>query len=150
MPPCVTCELVKRRDDGDAPLWDRIRRTANWDVVHAFGTAIEGHLVLVVRRHITSVADMTADEAAELGPLIREASRSVQAVIGCDKTYVAQFAEHPDHPHVHVHVIPRARDLAPEHRGPRVFSLLGVSDDAAVPEAQMTQLAQRLDAELAL
>ena len=75
---CRTCELVKRRDDGEAPPWDRIRRTPNWDVVHAFGTSVEGWIVLVVRRHITAVADMTADEAAELGPLVKEVSRAVQ------------------------------------------------------------------------
>src|SRR5947199_10036152 len=104
---CATCDLVERRDRGDAPSWDRIRRTPSWDIVHAFGTSVEAHVVLVARRHITAVADMNPNEAAELGPLIQEVSRSVQAVVDCDKTYVAQFAEHPDHPHVHVHVIPR-------------------------------------------
>src|ERR671938_89183 len=131
----MTCELVKRRDADEAPPWDRIRRTPNWDVVHAFNTSVEGWLVLVVRRHITSVADMTDEEAAELGPLIRNVSRAVQRVVNSDKTYVAQFAEHPQHPHVHVHVIPRAPDLPDERRGPRVFSLLGVADDNCVPEA---------------
>ena len=104
--------------------------------------------MLVVRRHIVAVADMTAEEAAELGPLIQEVSRAVQVVSDCDKTYVAQFAEHPDHPHVHVHLIPRARDLAPEHRGPRIFGRLGVSESEAVSDARMTEIARRLDAEL--
>ena len=147
MSECRTCELVKRRDEDDAPPWDRIRRTPNWDIVHAFGTSISS-IVLVVRRHITAVADMTAGEAAELGPLVKEVSRAVQEVIDCDKTYVVQFAEHPDHPHVHVHVIPRARDLPHEHRGPGVFSLLGVPEDVAVSERRMNEIAQRLDAEL--
>ena len=148
MSECRTCDLVKRRDEGGAPPWDRIRRTPNWDIVHAFGTSIEGWVVLVVRRHITAVADMTADEAAELGPLVKEVSRAVQAVVDCDKTYVVQFAEHQDHPHVHVHVIPRARDLSHDHRGPGVFSLLGVSEDVAVSDARMNEIAQRLDAHL--
>ena len=51
--------LVARRDAGEAPLWDVIVRTPGWDVVHAFGTAIEGWVVLVVRRHIIAVADLT-------------------------------------------------------------------------------------------
>jgi len=148
VPDCVTCELVRRRDEGDAPLWDRIRRTPSWDIVHAYGTAIEGWIVLVVRRHMTSVAEMTDGEAAELGPLIKEVSRSVQEVVDCDKTYVVQFAEHRDHPHVHVHVIPRARDLPHEHQGPRIFSLLGVPNDASVPEARMDEIAERLSSEL--
>lgn len=139
---------MKRRDLGDAPPWDQIRRTASWDIVHAFGTSIEGWIVLVVRRHITAVADMTDDEAAELGPLVREVSRALHQVVGCDKTYVVQFAEHRDHPHVHVHVIPRARDLPHEHQGPRVFNLLGVPDDIAVSDDRMNDIARQLDAEL--
>lgn len=148
MPVCVTCELVSRRDAGGAPTWDLIRRTPSWDIVHAFGTAIEGWLVLVTRRHITAVANMNDDEAAELGPLIKEVSRAVQQVVGCDKTYIVQFAEHAQHPHVHVHVIPRRGDLPHEHQGPRVFSLLGVPDDECVPESRMNQIASQLQGEL--
>ena len=96
MSTCVTCGLTARRDRGEAPLWDSIRRTPSWDVVHAFGTSVEGWLVLVARRHITSVADMSDDEAETLGRLIREVSRSIQVVLGCDKTYVVQFAEHQE------------------------------------------------------
>lgn len=80
---CVTCELVERRDHNESPLWDSIRRTPSWDIVHAFGTTIEGWLVLVVRRHITSVADMSDEEATTLGPLIREVSRCLQLVLDC-------------------------------------------------------------------
>jgi diadenosine tetraphosphate (Ap4A) HIT family hydrolase len=124
-------------------------RTPHWDVVHAFGVSLEGWLVLVVRRHITSVADLTDDEGAELGPLIKRVSAAVQEVVDCDKTYVVQFAEHRDHPHVHVHVIPRPRDLPHEHQGPRVFALSGVSDDAAVPEARMDEIAAQIRERLA-
>jgi len=95
-----------------------------------------------------AVADMTADEAAELGTLVKEVSRAVQEVADCDKTYVVQFAGHQDHPHVHVHVIPRARDLQHEHQGARVVSLLGVPEDAAVPDERMNEIAQRLDGQL--
>lgn len=149
MSACVTCQLVDRRDAGEAPRWDAIHRTAGWDVVHAFGTAVEGWLVLVVRRHLTSVASLSDDEAAELGPLIRDVSRAVQEVVGCDKTYVVQFAEHRQHPHVHVHIIPRARDLPDEQQGPRVFSLLGVPEGEAVTDVRMDEIAAQVAAELA-
>jgi diadenosine tetraphosphate (Ap4A) HIT family hydrolase len=140
---------VARRDAGEAPWWDRILRTDHWDVAHAFGTALEGWLVLVVRRHLTAVADLNDAEAAELGPLVKRVSAALREVIGCDKTYVVQFAEHPQHPHVHVHVIPRSRDLPDERQGPRVFSLLGVPDDRAVPEARMDEIAADIAMRLA-
>lgn len=145
---CVTCELVSRRDRNEAPPWDRIARAEHWDVVHAFGTSLEGWLVLVVRRHITSVAELTDDEANELGFLVRDVSAAVQTAVDCDKTYVVQFAEHPQHPHVHVHVIPRPRDLPNDSQGPRIFGFLGVDADEAVPEARMNEVAERVASEL--
>jgi diadenosine tetraphosphate (Ap4A) HIT family hydrolase len=85
--------LVARRDAGHAPPWDLIVRTPNWDIVHADGTSVEGWTVLVARRHLTAVADLTDAEAAELGPLIKHVSRALHETVGCVKTYVVQFAE---------------------------------------------------------
>ncbi|MDX2136516.1 MAG: hypothetical protein SF123_00350 [Chloroflexota bacterium] len=39
---------------------------------------------------------------------------ALRTTTGCAKTYVAQFAEHLDHPHVHFHIIMRA-DIAIIH-----------------------------------
>ena len=86
---CHTCALVARRDAGAAPAWDSILRTAGWDVVHAFGTSVEGWMVLVARRHIAAVADLTDAEALELGPLVKSVSAALHAVAGCEKTYAA-------------------------------------------------------------
>ena len=137
----MTCELVSRRDAGAAPLWDRILRTPNWDVVHAFGTSVEGWLVIVARRHVESVSELTDDEAVGLGTLIRNVSAALHEVVGCAKTYVAQYAEHPEHAHVHFHVIPRAADLPAEGRGPGIFRSLGVPDEDAVPESRRDEIA---------
>jgi diadenosine tetraphosphate (Ap4A) HIT family hydrolase len=145
---CKTCERVRRRDVGRSPPWDAIYRSVRWDVVHADRTTVEGWTVLVVRRHITAVADLTDGEAFELGRLIRDVSLGIQAIVHCNKTYVAQFAEHPQHPHVHVHLIPRCPSL-PEHlQGPEVFRLIGVPQDASVPEGAMNEFAMRLRGQL--
>jgi diadenosine tetraphosphate (Ap4A) HIT family hydrolase len=142
MSDCHTCELVERRDAGEAPPWDAIVRYRNWDVVHAFGTSLDGWLVLVVRRHVAAVADLTDDEAAELGPLVKAVSVALAAAVGCEKTYVVQFAEAERHRHVHVHVIPRQPDQAPELKGPRIFNCLGVPEDEAVPVERMDEVAR--------
>lgn len=147
---CLTCDWTARRDAGDAPPWDSIARTPGWDVVHATGTAVEGWLVLVARRHVAAVADLTDGEAAELGPLLTGVSRALHDVTGCQKTYVVQFAEHPRHRHVHVHLIPRAHDLPDDQRGPGIFSRLGVADDEVVPEARRDEIAVGVRARLVL
>jgi len=141
---CRTCELLERRDRGDAPDWDAIVRTEAWDVVHCDSTSLLGWIVLVVRRHVAAVADLTEGEAAALGPLVRTVSRALHDLCGCEKTYIVQFAEHPDHRHVHVHVIPRSPDLEDERQGPRVFTFLGVPETERVSEDDMNALAASL------
>ena len=145
---CKTCELAARRRLGKAPLWDRIYETELWDLAHAFDTALPGWLVLVPRRHIESLDELTDPEAAELGPLIRRVSLALKNVIGCVKTYAVQFAEHEDHPHVHFHIVPRMADQPADRRGPRVFAYLGVSSEESVSEEEMNEIGAKIRDEL--
>ena len=98
--------------------------------------------MIVARRHVASIAELNDEAAAELGPLIRDLSRALTVALGCEKTYVAQFAEHPLHRHVHVHVIPRAVDHPLELIGPHVFGAMGVDDEQAVTAARMDIVAR--------
>lgn len=147
---CETCRLTKKRDSGEAPLWDCIVRTNYFDVVHAFNTSLLGWVVLVVRRHIESVDEFTEDEARELGTLIRHVSAALKAILGCSKTYIMQFAEKPGHHHVHFHVVPRMEDMPDEHTGIQVFNYLGVSDGTRVPESEMNHFALKLKKRLTI
>jgi diadenosine tetraphosphate (Ap4A) HIT family hydrolase len=138
---CYTCELAARRHAGQAPLWDDIYHTEYWDVVHSYNTALPGWLVLVARRHIEALDEMTEAEAVELGQLIRRVSLALKAVTGCLKTYVVQFAEAAEHPHVHVHIIPRMADQPEDRRGPQIFAYLGVTDAERVAEDRLNDIA---------
>jgi diadenosine tetraphosphate (Ap4A) HIT family hydrolase len=119
---CKSCEIISRRNQGAAPLWDYIHPTSLWDVAHCYETSLPGWLVLIVRRHIASLDELTIPEALELGQLIRNTSSAIKAVTGCLKTYVLQFAESPDHPHVHFHVIPRMADLPENYRSTQIIN----------------------------
>ena len=144
MAECHTCELTARRDKGEAPLWDNIFRTQYWDLVHSYNTSLPGWLVLVARRHLAAVDEMSAAEAAELGVLLQQVSASLKQVTGCQKTYVMQFAEHPQHPHVHFHVVPRLNEQPETHRGPRVMKYLQVTEDEYVTEDVMNALSEQI------
>ena len=141
MADCMTCALVARRDAGEAPPWDAIYRGAAWDVVHSYNTSLPGWLVLVARRHIAALDELTDEEAVELGLLIRRASVALKAVTGCAKTYVIQFAEAAEHPHVHFHVVPRMADMPDDRRSLGVFGYLGVPEAERVPEEAMNAVA---------
>jgi diadenosine tetraphosphate (Ap4A) HIT family hydrolase len=140
-PDCLSCRNNARRD---LPPRERVHEGPRWRVAHAFGTSLPGWLVVLPRRHVTALDELTAEEAADLGPLLRAVTAALRDVTGCSKTYVALFAEAEGHQHVHFHVIPRQPDLDPDLRGPRVFGLLGADPASEVPEPVRDQIAAEL------
>jgi diadenosine tetraphosphate (Ap4A) HIT family hydrolase len=144
---CVSCANNAR---ADLPARERIYLGPRWRVAHAFGTSLPGWLVLVPRRHTVALDDLTADEAADLGPLLKAVSSALRDVVRCRKTYVALFAEAEGFQHIHFHIIPRQPGLEADLRGPRVFGLLGGDPASYVPEAVMVDIADRLSQALHL
>jgi diadenosine tetraphosphate (Ap4A) HIT family hydrolase len=135
---CVSCRLAAQ---GSAlPIRERIYADGLWRVAHAFNGALPGWLVLLPQRHVTSLEELTADEAALLGPLLRRLSIALHAVVGCEKTYVMQFAEAEGFSHVHFHVVPRMAGWPREHKGPRVFHFLDQDETAWMATDEMDRI----------
>lgn len=143
---CCTCHNNDQIDT--LPPRERVAADDHWRVAHAFDTALAGWLVLVPRRHVASIADLTDTEAASLGTWQVRLSRALRTVTGCSKTYVAQFAEKEGFAHVHFHVVPRMPDLSGDHRGPGIFAYLAAPEDQRISEQQQDELATALRAQL--
>ena len=62
-------------------------------------------------RHMTTIDQLTVDEAAELGPLRRALTAALRGVLGCSKAYVALFAEAEGFAYVPCHVGPGRKAL---------------------------------------
>ena len=147
---CKSCQLIRRRDKGEAPHWDSIYRSERWDLAHAYNTSYLGWLVLIARRHIEALDELTPAEATELGALLRDVSLTLKQQTGCHKTYIMQFAESKEHPHVHFHIVPRMPDQALEDLAYRVMRRLGVPLSERCDEAEMNRLALALRKRLEL
>lgn len=143
---CYTC--AQEAKAGTLPPREFIAADDHWRVAHAFGTGLEGWLVLIPRRHVTSISELNDAEARSLGTWQVRLSRALHQVLGCQKTYVAQFAEAEGYAHVHFHVMPRQPDLPRELRGPGIFQLL-TPDHAPVSEQRMNEIARELHGRLA-
>lgn len=130
------------------PPRERIASDDHWRVAHATGTSLPGWLVLLPRRHITAVHDLTDAEAATLGTWQVRLSRALRDVTGCDKTYVVQFAEAEGFSHVHFHIVPRMAELPQEQRGPGVFAWLRAPEPEHVTAEQADRMALALRARL--
>ena len=115
-----------------------------WRGAHSFNSALLGWLVVVPRRHIESIHELSDDESVELGRLLRQASRALVDVLGCQKTYVMMFAEAPGFNHVHFHVVPRAHGLDTDHRGSGIFEYLKHPESEWIAVAEQDELALSL------
>lgn len=139
---CFPCDQQALGDD--APLSERIAGDAHWRVVHAFGVSLPGWLVLLPRRHVLTMAELTDVEAAWLGCWQVRLSRALHDVTGCTKTYVMQFAEAEGFGHVHVHVVPRMPNQDTAHRGPGVFALMPADAALHLSQADRDAVSARL------
>jgi diadenosine tetraphosphate (Ap4A) HIT family hydrolase len=93
-------------------------------VDHAYPTALSGWMVIVPRRHCVALHELTREEFEELGRLQYDCVQALYRYFNCQKEYLMQFAEAAGFGHVHIHVVPRAADLAPEFKGPSIMQLL--------------------------
>lgn len=144
----TSCYPCDREDEFDRlPPRERIAFDDLWLVAHATGSALLGWLVLVPRRHVMELADLTDAEAATLGRWQVRAARALTNELGTPKVYVAEFGEAPGF-HLHFHVVPRPHDLDVGLRGPAVFSLLGRDEGDDVSSSERDHLARRLAARL--
>ncbi|GAA3389625.1 HIT family protein [Cryptosporangium minutisporangium] len=144
----MECYPCRKNDEFDQlPPRERIAADAWWRVAHGFNSALPGWLILVPRRHVTSIAELTDAEASASGLWQVRLSRALAEVTGCAKTYVMQFAEKEGFAHVHFHVVPRLPDLAADRRGPGVFRYL--DDDQRLSDAERDTIAADLRAALA-
>ena len=139
---CYTCGTEAR--GGEKPPRERIHVGGGWRVAHAFGSALPGWLVVVPRRHVTRLSELTSEESLELGPILRAASGALEDILGCEKTYAALFAEAEGFAHLHFHLVPRMPDFEPADVGPGVFHFLDEPEDDQISTDEADRLAEEL------
>ncbi|MGI9041512.1 MAG: HIT family protein [Gemmatimonadales bacterium] len=85
-----------------------------WHVSHHTGPQTEpGELIVKVRRHCESLAELTATEAATLGPILRAAVTAIERVVRPERVYTASYGERLRH--VHFFLLPRTASLPAGH-----------------------------------
>ena len=98
---CTACQL----SSGELALpGGRIFRTRWWLVEHCIGPLGLGTLIVKPERHVTSVADLSEDEAAELGPLLRRATQVARQLVEADQVYNCLWSHAGGEP-VHIHYV---------------------------------------------
>ena len=138
---CPFCAV----DVSTAPPRERAHLTAHWRIT-AHRSALAGWMLLIPRRHIESLSELTVDEAGELGTLLRQSAAVQESEFGALKTYVMQFAEGVKH--AHFSLVPRRADLPPDRVGAAVSAYN--AKDEPLSEDHRDALAERMEAAWAL
>jgi diadenosine tetraphosphate (Ap4A) HIT family hydrolase len=141
MSDCLPCSN-NSLEPSELPPRERVYDDGFWRVAHAFNSALPGWMVVIARRHITSLAETTPEEAAALGPLLRGLSQALAQVVQAQKCYVLFFAEAEGFGHVHIHVVPRHVDVPADRRGAQVFGYLSQPQDQWITSEEMDRIAR--------
>jgi diadenosine tetraphosphate (Ap4A) HIT family hydrolase len=89
-------------------------RDAWWEVAHHPGPWTDpGELIVKLRRHAESLAELSPEESAALGPVLRAAVSAVERVVRPERVYVASYGERVRH--LHFFLLPRTTHLPAGH-----------------------------------
>lgn len=113
MSSCTACDLA----NGKARLpGGRLHETTHWLVEHCVGPLGLGTLIVKPRRHVTTVAGLTDEEASELGPLLRIASAVAGELVHAEQVYNCLWSHAGGAPvHIHYVVQPVTAELMERH-----------------------------------
>ena len=140
---CYTCRMNAILP-ADLPPRECVLDDGRWRVAHAIGSGLLGWMVIVPHRHMTSLSEMTPDEADALGPLMQRLSTALEVVTGAMKCYVVFLAEAPGFQHVHLHVIPRLVDAPPERVGIGAMQYLAEPNSEWVSHDEMDSISTKI------
>jgi diadenosine tetraphosphate (Ap4A) HIT family hydrolase len=139
---CVACELADRRRPLPGGL---IFRTDHWLVEHCVGSLGVGTLIVKPKRHVTAVADLTFDAAAELGPLLHKASEIASRLVDAVQTYNCLWSHAgglPGHIHYVVQPVTTAQMSEFEAHG-AAFQVAILAREETPSEAEVERVAER-------
>jgi|SRR5580658_2263030 diadenosine tetraphosphate (Ap4A) HIT family hydrolase len=98
---CLACDL----SSGRLPLpGGLIHRTTHWLVEPSVGSLGLGTLIVKPERHVTAVADLSRDEAVELGPLLRLTSDVAGRLTDAEHVYNCLWS-HAGGSRGHIHYV---------------------------------------------
>ena len=143
---CLTCLSLcgeKRISPGPS-----IHEGTHWIIDHAYPTKLLGWLVMVPKRHVEALHDLSAAEFNELGILQAAITKALFQELHCEKEYLVCFAEGKGFHHVHFHVIPRSKNLPEDLKGTGIFTMLRTEEKDAVSRDEIILLSQKLTSAL--
>ena len=105
---CIFCHQLKENDDKKNILLARFKYTAVWLNLYPYN---KGHLLIMPKRHVKNLDDLTRQEKAEIFEIIVQTPKILEEALGAEGANIGinigKIASSSKPDHVHIHVIPR-------------------------------------------
>lgn len=136
---CNTCKSLKEEISlAPGPI---ILDGIYWQVEHMYPVSIKGWLVIILKRHIEALHELTKDEWNELHDIQQKITTALYKKLNTQKEYSMCFAEKEGFNHIHFHVVAVSNDLSAEFRGPGIF---GLTKQKPLPENEISDFSKEL------
>jgi len=115
-----------------------------WLVEHAYPSKLKGWLVILTKRHVETLHELSKEEFAELAEISEKTTKILQETLNCEKEYSMCLAEAEHFNHIHFHIVAKPHDLPTELKGAKIFAMLKVEEQDAIPPAEIKELCEEL------
>ena len=138
MSACETCDSIRESTAPGGCIYE----TAHWFVDHCIGPLGVGTLIVKPTRHVVHVADLSSDESAEMGTVLRQAADVVTGIESPEQVYVTLWSHmHAVPGHIHFVVQPVTKQQMAEHDGKHGCRLqVEMFDRGILPDSQQASL----------
>jgi diadenosine tetraphosphate (Ap4A) HIT family hydrolase len=137
---CPFCAANETPVD-ELPARERAHVGEHWRVT-VNASALPGWLLVILRRHVETLAELEPAEAAELGGILAEGTRALGETVGAVKSYAMLFAEATKH--AHFSLVPRMADIPDRFKGANVQGYN--QEGTPISEAERDAIAERIAA----
>jgi diadenosine tetraphosphate (Ap4A) HIT family hydrolase len=109
MESCFICR--KHNGQEDSPPGGYIYQDEHWMICHApVRIGPLGTLFLESRRHLLDYSEMTSEESASLGDVLKQAYHALRTNMAVERIY--QLSTMEGQPHFHCWIVPRGKEVA--------------------------------------
>lgn len=139
---CMICDKHKdfQRVTGNPILQRDGLVVAHFPVIESV-PATRGHLIIEPLRHLVNPTELSDNEAAALGLLIRDGIGLLTAKLGAEHVYVVRINDKVAH--FHTHLVPRFAGTPKDFWGPKIMDWAGATKIGLAEVQQLSELLRK-------
>ena len=139
---CTVCSFIAEPPSGGWYAENEL-----WRVGPHPSSKTPGWICAFLKRHAEGLTEMSPDELTTMGPVLAEAAVALTEATDPERVYMMMFGENA--PHIHIVLMPRGKDILPEHRSSSLHVNGKLYADPAAAQATGARIREAMQAKKA-